>query len=111
MTVYFSFGLLQGDCAKVSSISDKRDWRAVRNALSVIEFSETDVEVRDERTRRHFQNVCVSFMTPLLLDVKQSLFGIIASVLHLGNIRFEADVRGYASLNNNQETHWVSKVT
>lgn len=41
----------------------------------------------------------------------QDLFGIIASVLHLGNIKFEADVRGYASLNNDQEMHWVSKVS
>lgn len=32
-------------------------------------------------------------------------------MLHLGNIKFEADVRGYASLNNNQEMHWVSKVS
>lgn len=40
----------------------------------------------------------------------QHLFGIIASVLHLGNIKFETDVRGYATLNNNQEMHWVSKV-
>lgn len=40
----------------------------------------------------------------------QHLFGIIASVLHLGNIKFEADVRGYASLNNDKEMHWVSKV-
>lgn len=39
----------------------------------------------------------------------QHLFGIIASVLHLGNIKFEADVRGYASLND-KEIHWVSKV-
>lgn len=40
----------------------------------------------------------------------QHLFGIIASVLHLGNIKYETDVRGYATLNNNQEMHWVSKV-
>lgn len=34
-------------------------------------------------------------------------------MLHLGNIKFDADVRGYASLshsNNNNEMHWVSKV-
>lgn len=37
---------LQGDCAKVSSISDKSVWKTVRKALSVIEFSESDVEVR-----------------------------------------------------------------
>uniref|UniRef100_A0A671XMZ3 Unconventional myosin-Ih-like n=1 Tax=Sparus aurata TaxID=8175 RepID=A0A671XMZ3_SPAAU len=72
--------LVQGDCAKVSSINDKSDWKMVRKALSVIEFSESDIE---------------------------NLFAIIASVLHLGNVKFEADVRGYASLNNNQEMHWL----
>uniref|UniRef100_A0A8C4I6X1 Myosin IHb n=2 Tax=Dicentrarchus labrax TaxID=13489 RepID=A0A8C4I6X1_DICLA len=75
--------LVQGGCAKVSSINDKSDWRMVQKALSVIEFNESDIE---------------------------HLFGIIASVLHLGNIKFVADVRGYASLNNNQEMHWVSKL-
>ncbi|XP_063746009.1 unconventional myosin-Ih [Eleginops maclovinus] len=76
--------LVQGDCAKVSSINDKSDWRTVRKALSVIEFSENDID---------------------------HLFGIIASVLHLGNIKFEANERGYASLNNNnQEMHWLSKL-
>uniref|UniRef100_A0A8C4I899 Myosin IHb n=1 Tax=Dicentrarchus labrax TaxID=13489 RepID=A0A8C4I899_DICLA len=78
--ICFYFCLLQGGCAKVSSINDKSDWRMVQKALSVIEFNESDIE---------------------------HLFGIIASVLHLGNIKFVADVRGYASLNNNQEMHWV----
>lgn len=40
----------------------------------------------------------------------QNLFSIIASVLHLGNIRFEADSRGYACISGNKEIHWVSKV-
>uniref|UniRef100_A0A3P9P9U1 Unconventional myosin-Ih-like n=1 Tax=Poecilia reticulata TaxID=8081 RepID=A0A3P9P9U1_POERE len=75
--------LVQGDCAKVSSINDKSDWKTVQKALSVIDFSESDTE---------------------------HLFGIIASVLHLGNLKFEADARGYATIKNNQETHWVSKV-
>uniref|UniRef100_A0A665TZH4 Myosin IHb n=1 Tax=Echeneis naucrates TaxID=173247 RepID=A0A665TZH4_ECHNA len=75
--------LVQGDCAKVSSINDKSDWKTVRKALSVTEFSESDME---------------------------HLFGIIASVLHLGNIKFEADARGYAALNNNQEMLWVTKL-
>uniref|UniRef100_A0A7N8XEU9 Myosin IHb n=1 Tax=Mastacembelus armatus TaxID=205130 RepID=A0A7N8XEU9_9TELE len=75
--------LVQGGCAKVSSINDKNDWKTVQKALSVIELSKSDIEY---------------------------LFGIIASVLHLGNIKFEADVRGYATLSNNQEMHWVSKV-
>uniref|UniRef100_A0A3B4B345 Uncharacterized protein n=1 Tax=Periophthalmus magnuspinnatus TaxID=409849 RepID=A0A3B4B345_9GOBI len=54
--------LMQGNCPKVSSINDKSEWRTVRDALSVIEFSEDDIE---------------------------NLFAIIASVLHLGNIKFE----------------------
>lgn len=37
---------LQGNCAKVSSINDKSEWKTVRKALSVIEFSESDIEVR-----------------------------------------------------------------
>ncbi|XP_057674432.1 unconventional myosin-Ih isoform X1 [Corythoichthys intestinalis] len=75
--------LFQGDCAKVSSINDKNDWKTVCKALSVIDFSKSETE---------------------------HLFGIIASVLHLGNIKFEADARGYASLNHSQEIHWLSKL-
>uniref|UniRef100_A0A3P9PAZ3 Unconventional myosin-Ih-like n=1 Tax=Poecilia reticulata TaxID=8081 RepID=A0A3P9PAZ3_POERE len=54
-----NYRYLQGDCAKVSSINDKSDWKTVQKALSVIDFSESDTE---------------------------HLFGIIASVLHLGNL-------------------------
>lgn len=36
----------QGNCAKVSSINDKSDWKTVRKALSVIDLSESDIEVR-----------------------------------------------------------------
>ncbi|XP_004074969.2 unconventional myosin-Ih isoform X1 [Oryzias latipes] len=75
--------LVQGGCAKVSSINDKSDWKTVRKALSIIEFSESETE---------------------------QLFGIIASVLHLGNIKFEANGQGYATVNNNQGMHWVSKL-
>ncbi|XP_067340977.1 unconventional myosin-Ih isoform X2 [Channa argus] len=80
--LHYSY-LVQGGCAKVSSINNKSDWRMVRKALSVIEFSENNIE---------------------------HLFGIIASVLHLGNIKFGIDVRGYSTLINNQEMHWVSKL-
>ncbi|KAJ3605608.1 hypothetical protein NHX12_027653 [Muraenolepis orangiensis] len=76
--------LVQGDCAKVSSINDKSQWRTVRNAFSGIEFSEKDVE---------------------------NLFAIIASVLHLGNVKFESDPLGNAILHdNNPELHWLSKL-
>lgn len=37
--------LTQGECAKVSSVNDKSDWKTVRKALSVIEFSESNIEV------------------------------------------------------------------
>lgn len=36
---------LQGQCAKVSSINDKSDWKVVRKALMVIDFTEDEVEV------------------------------------------------------------------
>lgn len=44
----------QGNCPKVSSINDRSDWKVVRKALSVIGFSEDDVEVRTE----FLQSVC-----------------------------------------------------
>ncbi|XP_076867394.1 unconventional myosin-Ih [Brachyhypopomus gauderio] len=75
--------LVQGACAKVSSINDKSDWKTVRKALSVIDFSEKDIE---------------------------HLFAIIASVLHIGNVHFEAGTRGYATLNSNEEIRWLSKL-
>ncbi|CAL8321088.1 unnamed protein product [Lota lota] len=75
--------LVQGDCAKVTSINDKSDWKIVKNALSIIEFSEKDVE---------------------------HLFAIIASVLHLGNVKFATDSLGYAILKNVPELHWLSKL-
>ncbi|KAG2470339.1 MYO1H protein, partial [Polypterus senegalus] len=76
--------LVQGECAKVSSINDKLDWRTVRKALSIISFGENDIE---------------------------HLFGIIASVLHLGNIQYEDDGKsGNAVLSGNAELRWISKV-
>ncbi|KAL6463638.1 hypothetical protein MHYP_G00280290 [Metynnis hypsauchen] len=74
--------LVQGACAKVSSINDKSDWKTIQKALSVVDFSEKD---------------------------KEHLFAVIASVLHLGNIHFEAS-QGYATLNSSEEIHWLSKL-
>uniref|UniRef100_A0A8C7QYY1 Myosin IH n=1 Tax=Oncorhynchus mykiss TaxID=8022 RepID=A0A8C7QYY1_ONCMY len=37
--------LVQGECANVASINDKNDWKTVRNALSVIDFDERDIQV------------------------------------------------------------------
>ncbi|XP_043996226.1 unconventional myosin-Ic-like isoform X1 [Gambusia affinis] len=53
--------LVKGSCPRVSSISDKNNWRVVRKALDVIGFTAEEV---------------------------QKLLNIIASVLHLGNTLF-----------------------
>lgn len=39
------FCFCQGECAIVSSINDKNDWKSVKNALQVIEFDETNTNV------------------------------------------------------------------
>ncbi|XP_060105855.1 unconventional myosin-Ih [Heteronotia binoei] len=75
--------LIQGNCAKVSSINDRSDWRMVRKAFTVIDFAERDI---------------------------QNLFGIIASVLHLGNIQFEEDTNGHAIITNGTQIKWISKL-
>ncbi|XP_032435021.1 unconventional myosin-Ih isoform X2 [Xiphophorus hellerii] len=73
--------LTQGECAIVSSINDKNDWKSVKNALQVIEFDETNTS---------------------------HLFRVVASVLHLGNVHFDPDSKGHALLKNNTELNWVS---
>uniref|UniRef100_A0A671PZ24 Myosin IHa n=1 Tax=Sinocyclocheilus anshuiensis TaxID=1608454 RepID=A0A671PZ24_9TELE len=82
-TKHYSY-LVQGECSNVSSINDKNDWKTVKNALSVIDFDASDIE---------------------------HLFGIIASVLHMGNVHFDGDTKGYAILNSNAALRWVSKVS
>uniref|UniRef100_A0A8C4JHK7 Myosin IH n=1 Tax=Dromaius novaehollandiae TaxID=8790 RepID=A0A8C4JHK7_DRONO len=75
--------LIQGRCAKVFSINDKNDWKIVRKAFSIIDFSEKDIE---------------------------HLFGIVASVLHFGNIQFEEDSNGHAIIRNGTQIKWISKL-
>ncbi|KAI1233069.1 Unconventional myosin-Ih, partial [Lamprotornis superbus] len=75
--------LIQGRCAKVFSINDKNDWKIVRKAFSIIDFTEKDIE---------------------------HLFGIVASVLHLGNIQFEEDSNGHAIIRDGSQIKWISKL-
>uniref|UniRef100_A0A8D2MU84 Myosin IH n=1 Tax=Zonotrichia albicollis TaxID=44394 RepID=A0A8D2MU84_ZONAL len=75
--------LIQGRCAKVFSINDKNDWKIVRKAFSIIDFNEKDME---------------------------HLFGIVASVLHLGNIQFEEDSNGHAIIRDGSQIKWISKL-
>uniref|UniRef100_A0A6Q2XFT0 Myosin motor domain-containing protein n=1 Tax=Esox lucius TaxID=8010 RepID=A0A6Q2XFT0_ESOLU len=76
--------LVKGQCANMTSVNDQNDWRTVRNALSSIEFDNGDI---------------------------QDLFGVIASVLHLGNVQFESDNKGNAKLNNSAELRWLLGVS
>ncbi|OCT98164.1 hypothetical protein XELAEV_18010394mg [Xenopus laevis] len=75
--------LIQGECAKVSSICDKTNWKLVRRAFTILEFTEADIE---------------------------HLFGIVASVLHLGNIKYEEDTHGHAIIKNGSQLQWISKL-
>ncbi|XP_066466085.1 unconventional myosin-Ih [Tiliqua scincoides] len=75
--------LVQGGCAKVASINDRSDWRTVRKAFAVIDFTERDTE---------------------------NLFAVIASVLHLGNIQFEEDSKGHAIITKGTQIKWISKL-
>uniref|UniRef100_A0A671Y6J5 Myosin IH n=1 Tax=Sparus aurata TaxID=8175 RepID=A0A671Y6J5_SPAAU len=75
--------LTQGECAIVSSINDRNDWKTVKNALQIINIEEINTN---------------------------HLFGIVSSVLHLGNIRFESNSKGQAVLANNDELRWVSNL-
>ncbi|KAK1806296.1 hypothetical protein P4O66_000171 [Electrophorus voltai] len=81
-TEYYNY-LAQGECTSMKTINDKNDWQTVKNALTVIHFDDSDIE---------------------------HLFGIIASVLHLGNIYFDRDFKGFAVLNSSPELRWVSKL-
>ncbi|XP_054628297.1 unconventional myosin-Ih isoform X2 [Dunckerocampus dactyliophorus] len=76
--------LTQGECAIVPSIDDNSNWKSVKNALQVIDI--------DAVNTNH-------------------LFGIVASVLHLGNVKFDSDSKGQAALNNNNAAlRWVSNL-
>ncbi|MEE6508195.1 hypothetical protein FKM82_019787 [Ascaphus truei] len=75
--------LIQGQCAEVSSINDKASWKVVRRAFTIIEFTEADIE---------------------------HLFGLVASVLHLGNIQYQEDMHGHAIITDGTQIRWISKL-
>ncbi|CAM4667426.1 unconventional myosin-Ic isoform X2 [Caretta caretta] len=75
--------LVKGQCARVSSISDKNDWKVVRRALSVINFNDNEVE---------------------------DLLSIVASVLHLGNVQFAADEQGNAQVTTENQIKYLARL-
>lgn len=98
--------LFQGQCAIVSSINDRNDWKTVKNALQIMNIDEINTKVCDLQVFLQFDIV-----SPLYFLPGQDLFGIVASVLHLGNVCFDSDSTGQAVLRDSAELLWVSNVS
>ncbi|KAK3561154.1 hypothetical protein QTP86_028387, partial [Hemibagrus guttatus] len=75
--------LVKGNCPKVSSINDRNDWKVVIKALSVIGFSDDEVE---------------------------ELLNIIASVLHLGNIQYGSEDGGNAYITVDIQIKYLARL-
>ncbi|XP_078729941.1 unconventional myosin-Ic [Lampetra fluviatilis] len=75
--------LIKGQCSRVSSINDKNEWKIVRNALRVISFSDEDVE---------------------------ALLGVVASVLHLGNVQYTEDDQGHAKIAGDAQIRYLARL-
>uniref|UniRef100_A0A3P8S6H3 Myosin Ic, paralog a n=1 Tax=Amphiprion percula TaxID=161767 RepID=A0A3P8S6H3_AMPPE len=75
--------LVKGNCPRVSSISDKNNWKVVMKALPVIGFTEEEV---------------------------QKLLNIIASVLHLGNTQFGEGEEGDTYITTETQTSNLAKL-
>uniref|UniRef100_A0A673AJ81 Myosin Ic, paralog a n=1 Tax=Sphaeramia orbicularis TaxID=375764 RepID=A0A673AJ81_9TELE len=73
--------LVKGNCPRVSSISDKNNWKTVMKALSVIGFSD-----------------------------EEKLLNIIASVLHLGNTHFGEGEEGETHITTETQIRNLEKV-
>lgn len=95
----------------MSSINDRNDWKSVKNALQVIDFDETNTRVSHCITDvvYHCCYWLVSQSTQTCASV-QHLFEVVASVLHLGNVQFDADGKGHALLNDRTDLDRVSNV-
>ncbi|XP_049917844.1 unconventional myosin-Ic-like [Epinephelus moara] len=74
--------LVKGNCPKVSSINDRSDWKTVKKALTVIGFSEEEVE---------------------------ELLNIIASVLHLGNVQYGGE-EGTVCITSDTQIKYLTRV-
>ncbi|TRY88037.1 hypothetical protein DNTS_000034 [Danionella cerebrum] len=75
--------LVKGNCPKVSSINDRNDWKTVRKALSIIGFTEDEVE---------------------------ELLNIIASVLHLGNVQYGGEDSGCSYITTETQIKYLARL-
>lgn len=89
----------------MSSINDRNDWKTVKNALQIIDIDDINTNVSHTKLLSHSVLCCLT----IVLSV-QHLFGIVASVLHLGNVQFVCDSKDHALLDNKAELRWVSNV-
>uniref|UniRef100_A0A671N5F7 Unconventional myosin-Ic n=1 Tax=Sinocyclocheilus anshuiensis TaxID=1608454 RepID=A0A671N5F7_9TELE len=75
--------LVKGNCPKVSSINDRNDWKIMRKALSIIGFTDDEVE---------------------------ELLNIIASVLHLGNVQYGGEDSGSAYITTETQIKYLARL-
>ncbi|XP_029704465.1 unconventional myosin-Ic-like isoform X2 [Takifugu rubripes] len=75
--------LVKGNCPRISSVSDKNNWKAVMKALSVIGFTEEEV---------------------------QNLLRIVGSILHLGNAQFGEGEGGETYITTEPEISTLAKL-
>uniref|UniRef100_S4R8X9 Myosin IHb n=1 Tax=Petromyzon marinus TaxID=7757 RepID=S4R8X9_PETMA len=73
----------QGEEAKISPLNDVENWRVLQEAFHAVGFDEPQIE---------------------------TLFDVIASVIHLGNTRYTTSPTGYALITDSTEIHVISKL-
>uniref|UniRef100_A0A8C5ADQ1 Unconventional myosin-Ic-like n=1 Tax=Gadus morhua TaxID=8049 RepID=A0A8C5ADQ1_GADMO len=67
--------LVKGNCPRVSSMNDKNGWKALVKALSVIGFTEGEVQVGNPLTRTHLLGVDGAALTEALTHKKLTANG------------------------------------
>lgn len=77
------FYLAQGECTRVATIDDHKDFVTVKKALAVLGFSDNEV---------------------------RCLWSIVAAILHLGNVDFKGNSQGHGNFEDPSQAHTVAKL-
>ena len=75
--------MFQGHSNTLQSADDQANWKVVQHSLDILDFS---------------------------VQQQKALFAIVASVLHLGNVKFESDDVDAACVSNKQVVDNISEV-